>query len=85
LKLCICVGAEPKTLLQHDNIIGIRDIDSVEILTKKLETARNVAIVGNGGIALELVHEVILIELLILTIIINSQIKILLKFLQYIS
>ena len=55
-KLCLCMGAKTKLIkFQNENIIGIRDIDSVAILQKKLENARRVMVVGNGGIALELV------------------------------
>lgn len=57
-KLCICSGVRPKLLGSHRNIIGLRDLESVEQLSARLATARTVAVVGNGGIALELVHEV---------------------------
>ena len=55
-KLCISIGGKPSLIkFQNENIIGIRDVDSVAVLQKKLESARRVLIVGNGGIALELV------------------------------
>lgn len=55
-KLCVCSGARPHTLFpEHENVIGIRDSDSVERLRTRLKTANCVALVGNGGIALELV------------------------------
>jgi hypothetical protein len=57
-KLCICIGAQPKLLIDHASVIGLRDQHSVEDLLRRLATARTVAIVGNGGIALELIHEV---------------------------
>jgi hypothetical protein len=57
-KLCICSGVRPKLLGTHRNIIGLRDMDSVQQLSARLATARRVVVVGNGGIALELVHEV---------------------------
>ena len=55
-KLCVCSGARPHSLFpEHENVIGIRDSDSVERLRTRLQTAKCVALVGNGGIALELV------------------------------
>jgi len=56
--LCVCSGARPhKIFPNHRSIIGIRDSDSVDTLRSKLRTARRLALVGNGGIALELVCE----------------------------
>jgi NADPH-dependent 2,4-dienoyl-CoA reductase/sulfur reductase-like enzyme len=52
-KLCICTGAQPKMIATNPNIIGIRDLQSVTEMTKRLSIARKVIIVGNGGIALE--------------------------------
>jgi hypothetical protein len=57
-KLCLCVGARPKRIADHPSIIGLRDQLSVEELLQRLRTASRVAVVGNGGIALELIHEV---------------------------
>ncbi|XP_077957711.1 pyridine nucleotide-disulfide oxidoreductase domain-containing protein 1 isoform X4 [Gasterosteus aculeatus] len=58
-KLCICSGGRPK-LLTWDNpyVLGIRDTDSAQELQKQLSTAKRIIVVGNGGIALELVYEV---------------------------
>uniref|UniRef100_A0A3P9CQG3 Pyridine nucleotide-disulfide oxidoreductase domain-containing protein 1 n=1 Tax=Maylandia zebra TaxID=106582 RepID=A0A3P9CQG3_9CICH len=58
-KLCICSGARPK-LLTQDNpyMLGIRDTDSAQEFQKRLSKAKRIVIVGNGGIALELVYEV---------------------------
>jgi len=57
-KLCLCLGGKPKLIkFKDENIIGIRDLDSVAILQQKLKNARRVVVVGNGGIALELVYE----------------------------
>jgi hypothetical protein len=39
----------------HSDVIAIRDTESVESLRNKLSTARRVIVVGNGGIATELV------------------------------
>ena len=57
-KLCICSGAQPKVIAPHPNIIGLRDLQSVTDMAVRLSSARKVIIVGNGGIALELVHSV---------------------------
>ncbi|XP_033470192.2 pyridine nucleotide-disulfide oxidoreductase domain-containing protein 1 isoform X1 [Epinephelus lanceolatus] len=58
-KLCICSGGRPK-LLTQDNpyVIGIRDTDSAQEFQKRLSKAKRIVVVGNGGIALELVYEV---------------------------
>jgi NAD(P)H-nitrite reductase large subunit len=58
-KLCICSGSVPKLIEQNPNIIGIRDIDSVTDMCDRLSNYSTVAVVGNGGIALEVVNEVI--------------------------
>ncbi|XP_029463390.1 pyridine nucleotide-disulfide oxidoreductase domain-containing protein 1 [Rhinatrema bivittatum] len=58
-KLCICAGARPKLILAgNPYVLGIRDTDSVQEFQKHLSKAKRVAIVGNGGIALELVYEI---------------------------
>lgn len=57
-RLCICTGARPKLIHDHPNIIGLRDLQSIEELLRHLQSARRVVIVGNGGIALELIHQV---------------------------
>ena len=54
----VCTGAVPKVLSTHEHVVGIRDTESVQDLARRLETARRVLVLGNGGIALELVHEV---------------------------
>ncbi|XP_037551537.1 pyridine nucleotide-disulfide oxidoreductase domain-containing protein 1 [Nematolebias whitei] len=58
-KLCLCSGARPK-LLAQDNpfVLGIRDTDSAQEFQKRLSKAKRIVVVGNGGIALELVYEV---------------------------
>ncbi|XP_054608728.1 pyridine nucleotide-disulfide oxidoreductase domain-containing protein 1 isoform X2 [Dunckerocampus dactyliophorus] len=58
-KLCICSGARPKLLTQDKQyVLGIRDTDSAQEFQKQLSKARRIVVVGNGGIALELVYEV---------------------------
>ncbi|XP_073693028.1 pyridine nucleotide-disulfide oxidoreductase domain-containing protein 1 isoform X2 [Garra rufa] len=58
-KLCICSGARPK-LLNQDNphVLGIRDTDSAQEFQKRLSKAKKIVVIGNGGIAIELVYEV---------------------------
>ncbi|KAL3882601.1 hypothetical protein ACJMK2_028927 [Sinanodonta woodiana] len=58
-KLCICAGGKPK-LISEDNayVVGIRDTESVQEFQSRLQKARRIIVVGNGGIATELVYEV---------------------------
>ncbi|KAG7259198.1 hypothetical protein CRUP_018985 [Coryphaenoides rupestris] len=58
-KLCICSGARPKLLSQDQPyVLGVRDTESVLEIQKRLSSAKRILVVGNGGIALELVFEV---------------------------
>lgn len=58
-KLCICSGASPKLIDSNNpNVIGIRDTDSVQEFQSRVSSSRRMVVVGNGGIATELVHEV---------------------------
>ena len=55
-KLCICSGGRPKKLCDNNShVIGIRDTESAEELQRRLSLASRIVVVGNGGIALELV------------------------------
>ena len=57
-KLCICTGATPQLIGDESTrVYGIRDTDSVELLQARLKHSRRVIVVGNGGIALELVYK----------------------------
>jgi NAD(P)H-nitrite reductase large subunit len=64
--LSICIGSSPKVLnvigaeesIVKERLITIRDTDSVEALKLKLSSCRRVAIVGNGGISLELIYTI---------------------------
>lgn len=59
--LCLCMGAQPRLIPEVENnpfVIGIRDTDSVETFIQKLKTSKEVVIVGNGGIASELVYKI---------------------------
>lgn len=57
-RLCICAGAEPNLVVNHPLVVGVRDMQSVEDLAARLSQARRVVVLGNGGIALGLVHEI---------------------------
>lgn len=63
-KLCLCMGATPKLLDNKDYIIGLRDTHSVEYLQSILGQANRVLIVGNGGIATDLVYKLNGIEII---------------------
>lgn len=54
--LCICTGGRPNIISKHACVVGIRDTESVKQFKQKLSKARRVVIIGNGGIALELVY-----------------------------
>ena len=63
--LVLCHGAKPKLLPNADEkyVLGIRDTESVEKFQTYLKEARKIVIVGNGGIATELVHELQNVEI----------------------
>ena len=63
--LVLCQGAKPKLLPNVDEkyVLGIRDTESVEKFQTYLKEARKIVIVGNGGIATELVHELQNVEI----------------------
>ena len=64
-QLCVCSGAEPRSVPGGSSdadvaaarrvTITVRDVDSVQRLRARLHTARRVLVAGNGGIAMELV------------------------------
>ncbi|KAI4464176.1 pyridine nucleotide-disulfide oxidoreductase domain-containing [Holotrichia oblita] len=59
--LCICIGARPKLIPQaKDNpyILGIRDTDSIEYFIERLRDSKRIAVVGNGGIASEIIYKI---------------------------
>lgn len=63
--LCVCIGAKPKTIQLpnkqkelSERVLVIRDTSSLEDLKQKISGCRRLAIVGNGGISLELVAKV---------------------------
>ncbi|ETE62148.1 Pyridine nucleotide-disulfide oxidoreductase domain-containing protein 1, partial [Ophiophagus hannah] len=58
-KLCLCAGAKPKLITEgNPYVLGIRDTDSAVEFQKHLAKAKRITIVGNGGIALELVYKI---------------------------
>lgn len=57
--VCICTGGIPRLISdsnKYNRILGIRDTDSVKDFQEKLKDGRRMVIVGNGGIASEIVH-----------------------------
>lgn len=56
-KLCVCTGAKPNIIDKTSPyVIGIRDTNTVAEMENRLKNAKKIVIVGNGGIALELVY-----------------------------
>ncbi|KAK4880389.1 hypothetical protein RN001_008535 [Aquatica leii] len=59
--LCICTGGRPKIIPQAENskyVLGIRDTDSVDEFIERLSKCTKIAIVGNGGIASEIIYKI---------------------------
>lgn len=63
-KLCLCTGATPKLLDDKDYVIGLRDTHSVEYFQSIIGSANRLMIVGNGGIATDLVYKLNGIEII---------------------
>ncbi|XP_076381739.1 pyridine nucleotide-disulfide oxidoreductase domain 1 [Megalopta genalis] len=64
-KLCLCNGARPRLIAQNnDFILGIRDTESVVQFSQRIKNSRKIVIVGNGGIATEIAHEIDDIEII---------------------
>lgn len=62
--LCLCNGATPKLVAEHNNfVLGIRDTESVVQFSQKIKSSRKIVVIGNGGIATEIIHEVDGIEM----------------------
>ncbi|RNA02983.1 pyridine nucleotide-disulfide oxidoreductase domain-containing 1, partial [Brachionus plicatilis] len=58
-KLCVCTGGRPKLINENNPyVLGIRDTETVFKFQSKLKSAKQIIIVGNGGIATELVYEI---------------------------
>lgn len=57
-RVCVCTGARPRPIVEgHPLVLTVRDTESVRTLQARVAGARRVLVVGNGGIATELVHE----------------------------
>lgn len=57
--ICICTGGIPRLITDSNKskrILGIRDTESVKEFQERLKNGRKMVIVGNGGIASEIVH-----------------------------
>lgn len=64
-KLCLCNGAKARVIAENNpHVIGIRDTESVKNFSSKISNARKIVVVGNGGIATEIVHEVENVEII---------------------
>ncbi|KRZ72222.1 Pyridine nucleotide-disulfide oxidoreductase domain-containing protein 1 [Trichinella papuae] len=63
-KLCIATGGIPKLISKNPNVVCIRDTESVNNFQNRLSGARRIIVVGNGGIATEVVSEVTNIEVI---------------------
>ncbi|XP_022673448.1 pyridine nucleotide-disulfide oxidoreductase domain-containing protein 1-like [Varroa destructor] len=57
-KLCICCGATPNRSFDSPGVLVIRDTETVNSLRERLLCAQDIAVIGNGGIATELVHKI---------------------------
>ena len=56
--LCLCHGARPKVIsTSSPYVIGIRDTQSVVHFQEKLKNSTRVMVVGNGGIATEILEK----------------------------
>lgn len=52
--LCICTGASPKRVLDSDLVTVLRDTDSIASMNEQLQHCTSLMVVGNGGIALDI-------------------------------
>lgn len=56
--MCVCSGSTPKLVdFNNSYIVGLRDTDSAVEMKLKLAKSRRVCVLGNGGIATELIYE----------------------------
>lgn len=58
-RICLATGGVPR-LIDRENpfVIGLRDTESLENFRKRLMGTRRLVLIGNGGIATEIAHEV---------------------------
>nr|CAB3265338.1 pyridine nucleotide-disulfide oxidoreductase domain-containing protein 1-like [Phallusia mammillata] len=58
-KLCVCTGARQNVIFSDNkHVVGIRDTASAKELDRKLHNAERLVVVGNGGIAIELIFQI---------------------------
>ncbi|XP_076348850.1 pyridine nucleotide-disulfide oxidoreductase domain 1 [Tachypleus tridentatus] len=58
-KLCICTGGRPKLITRgNPYVLGIRDTETIKLFQERLGNSKRIVVVGNGGIAIELVYEI---------------------------
>ena len=58
-KLCVATGAKPNIVYPDiSDVVGIRDTESVEDLQSRFQECRHITVLGNGGIASELVFAI---------------------------
>lgn len=63
-RICLCTGGSPKLVVHHPLVLGLRDTTTVQELAERLKTARRIVLLGNGGIALGLVHAIRSVEVM---------------------
>lgn len=57
--MCVCTGSSPKLIsTNNEYVLGIRDTETVCQFQARLAGARQIMIIGNGGIATELAYEI---------------------------
>lgn len=66
--LCLCTGGRPKLIDQvsmenRKFVLGIRDTESVNEFQRRIQNSRRIVVVGNGGIASELIYELKNVEI----------------------
>lgn len=56
--LCIASGSRPRLIIKdHPLVLGIRDTETVLEFDRRIKSAERIVLVGNGGIASEIVFE----------------------------
>ena len=65
-RLLLCTGARPKRPpdIESKFVYTLRDTISAKILSEKVRRSKKIVLVGNGGIALELVHALKNVEII---------------------
>uniref|UniRef100_A0A915ITQ8 Pyridine nucleotide-disulfide oxidoreductase domain-containing protein 1 n=1 Tax=Romanomermis culicivorax TaxID=13658 RepID=A0A915ITQ8_ROMCU len=63
-KICLATGGRPKLISDSEFVVGIRDTESVQSFQEKLKGCKRIMVVGNGGIASELIYELKNVEII---------------------